>query len=382
MASRWRVLHDWTRQVEALLPGVRVTQVRVLALFTLGMVWAGTVRLNQVAAALPLGVRVPSTERRLGRFLANAQVAVETLWQPLLPVVLAPWAGQEITLVFDPTPLGARWTVLWVGIAHHRRVLPLAWRLVPQQTDWPATLGPLLDPLFAQIAAALPPGCTVTLVADRGVSGPTLLDACQARGWHVVLRLNVGERQAHRLRVLAAPATAETAPTWGPDEPLWDRLGAVPSGWQAPVQIFKGAGWREGSVTVYQRPGLNERWVLFSTRPGGYARVREYARRGHVDATFADSKRRGWGLEQSHVRHEAHLQRLLLVWHLALWWLHGLGLTAIKRGRRPHYDRADRRDRSVIRLGWLWLHDLLQHDLAPPLPFRLTPTGWSYRGAL
>ena len=122
--------------------------------------------------------------------------------------------------------------------------------------------------------------------------------------------------------------------------------------------------------------------MLFGTRPGGYARVREYARRARVEATFGDSKRRGWGLEQSHVRQEAHLERLLLVWHLALWWLHGLGLTVIKRGARPRYDRTDRRDRSVVRLGWLWLQDLLWHDRCPPLPFRRTPTGWAYRAVL
>jgi hypothetical protein len=370
------------RQVEALLPEERVSRVQVLALFTLGMLWAGTVRLNQVAAVVPLGVRVSSTERRLGRFLANPLVTLETLWQPLLPVLLAPWAGQEITLVFDPTPLGSHWTVLWVGIAHHRRVLPLAWRLVPQQTDWPETLGPLLRPLLAQIAAALPADCTVTLLADRGVSGPTVLDSCQALGWAVVLRLNVGETQAHRLRLASPAVMAETEPIWGEEEHLWDRLGQVPSGWHAPAQIFKGAGWRTGHLTVYQRPGTPTRWVLFSTRPGGYARVREYARRSHVEATFGDSKRRGWGLEQTHVRQEDHLDRLLLVWHLALWWLHGLGLSVIKRGLRPRYDRTDRRDRSVIHLGWLWLRDLLWHDGCPPLPFRSTSTGWSYAGAL
>src|SRR5688572_12272163 len=116
------------RQLEALLPGERVTRVRGLALFSLGMIWSGTVRLNHVAAALPLEGRVPSSERRLGRFLANAAVSVTRLWQPLLPVLLARWAEQEVTLVCDPTPLGRRWTVLWVGIVVHRRVLPpVAW---------------------------------------------------------------------------------------------------------------------------------------------------------------------------------------------------------------------------------------------------------------
>jgi hypothetical protein len=306
------------RQVEALLPGVRVTQARVLALFALGMLWAGTVRLNQVAAALPLGVRVPSTERRLGRFLANPAVSGERLWRPLLPSLLAPWAGQEATLVCDPTPVGRTWPLLWVGIAQHHRVVPLAWQLLAQQTDWPETLGPLLAPLLDQIAAALPAGCTVRLLADRGLHGPTVLDAAQARGWEVVLRLNVGETQAHRLRVAVPHDDATAPPVWQPECRLWDVAGTVRSGWTARVQICKSAGWRTGFLTVYQRLGMAERWVLFSTRPGGYARVREYARRGYVDATFADSKRRGWGLEQSHVRQEAHLDQLLLVWHLAL----------------------------------------------------------------
>ena len=150
MSSRLALLHDWTAQVMRLLPGERVTRCRVLALFALGMIWAGTVRLNQVAAALPLAVRDPSSERRLGRFLANPAVVVERLWHPLLPQLLAGWAGQEVTLVFDPTPLGTRWTVLWVGIVRHRRVLPLAWRLVPQQDPWPDSAGSAAAPVVGR----------------------------------------------------------------------------------------------------------------------------------------------------------------------------------------------------------------------------------------
>ena len=107
MSSRLALLHDWTAQVVRLLPGERVTRCRVLALFALGVGWAGTVRVNRVAAALPLGVRVLSTERRLRRFLANPAVSVEAVWRPLLPTLLRRWAGAEATLVFDPTPLGA-----------------------------------------------------------------------------------------------------------------------------------------------------------------------------------------------------------------------------------------------------------------------------------
>ena len=375
MSAQLRMLHAWMTQVDALLPGERVTRCRVLALFAVGMIWAGTVRLHRVAAALPLAVRVPSTERRLRRFLANPAVSVETQWHPLLPTLLARWAGQEVMLVFDPTPHRGDWTVLWVGIVVHRRVLPLSWCLVPQQTSWPQTLATLLPTLLTPIAAALPPTCQVTLLGDRGVAGPTLIDAAQQRGWDVVLRLNVGDTQAHRLRLVPdGGGTAEAE--WR----LWDWVETIGPGWQGAVQIFKGAGWRAGYLTVHRRPGMGEWWILFSTRPGGRPRIREYARRSRVEATFGDAKRRGWGLEQSRVSDPQHLDRLLLVWHLALWWLHALGRSVIKSGARAQYDRPDRRERSLVRLGWMWWHHELDHGRCPPLLFRPTPTGWQVRG--
>ena len=369
MSSRLGLWHAWTSQLQQVLPRERITRVRVLALFTLGMIWAGTVRVNHTAAALPLGVRVPSTERRLSRFLGNRFVSVATLWEPLLPALVRPWAGQAVTLVFDPTPLGRDWTVLWVGIVVHRRVLPLAWQLVPQQASWPEKLAGLLPPLLAPITAALPPGCQVTLLGDRGVTGPTLIDTARDLGWAVVVRLNVGPTQAHRLRL-------EDGTEWR----LWDWVEQVGSGWSGPVQIFKSAGWRSGFLTIHRAVGATEWWILFSTQPGGRARVGEYAKRSRVEATFADGKRRGWDLERTHVTDQARLMRLLLVWHLALWWLHALGAHVIHRGDRPLFDRADRRDCSLIRLGWHWLLRQLETDHPVPLLFRLTDTGWVARG--
>ena len=375
MSARLGVLHAWIRHVEAVLPAVRVTRVRVLALFSLGMIWAETVRVHRVAAALPLGVRIPSTERRLRRFLANPVVSVETVWRPLLPHLLGRWAGQEVTLVFDPTPHRADWTVLWVGIVVHRRVLPLSWSIVPQQASWPQTLETLLPALLAPIAAALPADCTVTLLGDRGVAGPTLIDAAHAQGWNVLVRLNVGPTQEHRRRVRTSDDPGQET-EWR----LWDWVETVGAGWCGPVQIFKASGWRDGALTIHRRAGMAEWWILFSTRPGGRDRVREYARRSRVEATFGDSNRRGWGLEQSRVLDPVHLDRLLLVWHLALWWLHALGRQVIRRGARARFDRTNRRERSLVRLGWVWLRHELDHGRCPPLLFRPMATGWQARG--
>ena len=369
MATSLPLLQTWTDQLGALLPQERRSRVRALAVFSLGMMQAQTVRLHRVATALPLPATVPSTERRLQRFLANEQVQVATLWQPLLPHLLAGWAGREATLVFDPTPYGSTGTILWIGIVWHRRVLPLGWQHVPQQEPWPATLPALLAGLLGPIAAALPEDCTVTLVADRGVSGPGLLDLARNLGWEVVLRLNDGPQQAHRLPLAD-----------GTDVRLGDWLAQAGPRWHGSVQLFKAAGWRSGELTIHQGAGATEPWVLFSTRQAGIARVQEYRQRVRVEATFADSKRRGWGLEQSRVRQAAHVERLLLVWHLALWWLSVLGLHVIRSGQRRRFDRAHRRERSVLRLGWLWLRQCLHHGRLPLLLFRPHHGRWIARG--
>lgn len=103
---------------------------------------------------------------------------------------------------------------------------------MPQQASWPQTLATLLPALLAPIAAALPPGCQVTLLGDRGVAGPTLIDAAQAQGWDVVLRLNVGPTQAHRLRLVRGEDGRQ-----GEEWRLWDWVETVSPGWSGAVQI-------------------------------------------------------------------------------------------------------------------------------------------------
>src|SRR5829696_48532 len=125
MPTRLRLLHDWTRQVGALLPGARATRGRTLALLALGLLWAGSVALPRVAAALPVAAADASTERRLRRWLANPAVIVAELWRGLLPGLLASRARQEVLLVLGPTPQNGRFAVLALGLVRRKRV-PLA----------------------------------------------------------------------------------------------------------------------------------------------------------------------------------------------------------------------------------------------------------------
>jgi hypothetical protein len=97
-----------------------------------------------------------------------------------------------------------------------------------------------------------------------------------------------------------------------------------------------------------------------------------------AEATYQDCKRRGFGIEASKVTDLARLDRLLLALHLALWWGTQLGHRAIRTGQRRRFDRSDRRELSVLRLGCRWLADRLEHAVCPPRPFHSRHHQWRY----
>jgi hypothetical protein len=277
MPPRLTIVHAFAHQLSQLLPAERVTRTRTLALLVLGLLWAGTVSLPMLAASLPLPARVPSTERRLRRWLANPAVVAGAIWRQLLPALVADRAGQELVLVFDPTPHNARATLLVLGLVQHHRVLPLAWRVVPQQDGpWAESQTTCLARLMREVAAALPPGCTVTLLGDRGVTGSGVIDVCRALGWHYVLRLNAGPRHDVQVR-LADDAAAR---------PVWALVTGPGQRWAGAVEIFKKARWRRVQLTIWWDRAAAEPWLLLSDRPGGGgARARvppPGARRGDV----------------------------------------------------------------------------------------------------
>jgi hypothetical protein len=368
MSTRSRVLHDWLRQVGALLPEVRVTRARGLALIVFGMLWAGSVTLRKIAQALPVEAQDMSSEIRVRRWLKNADVVVADLWRALLPALLASQTERELVFVFDPTPQNDRFTILELGLLCRHRVVPVAWRVVPQQTPWPQPLLAYVRELFAETAAALPPGSAVTVLADRGLTAAELIDACREVGWRPVFRLSANERQGCRVRLAD-----------GTERPVWALVTEPGQRWSGEVAVFQRAGWRTVLLTIRWMRGQDEPWLLIAEELRDGAAVHCYRRRMRVEATYQDCKSRGWDIETSKITIADRFDRLLLALHVTYWWTTQLGLRAIRRGERRRYDRADRRDLSVVRLGRAWLEERLeQPKRRPPLPFRKRADGWRF----
>jgi len=102
-----------------------------------------------------------------------------------------------------------------------------------------------------------------------------------------------------------------------------------------------------------------------------------------VEATFQDGKSRGWNIEASWIADRSHLERLLLALFLAIWWTSHLAAACIHPGQRQRFDRVDRRDKSIFRLGRLWLLDILRRvhhraSLRHCFPFQKMSRGWRF----
>jgi hypothetical protein len=85
----------------------------------------------------------------------NERIEVETVWQDFLHELGASWKQQEVVLVLDLTPFEDHAQVVYVGLLQQRRVLPLAWKVMPGQEKWEEGLWEIVGTLFAQVKAAL-----------------------------------------------------------------------------------------------------------------------------------------------------------------------------------------------------------------------------------
>src|SRR5262249_50044938 len=107
----------------------------------------------------------------------------------------------------------------------------------------------LIVGLLRKAAACLPEGACVTLLADRGLAWPQIIDACGELGWHYVIRL---QGQA---RVRAADgrecSAAELAPEPG-------------ASWHGPAEVFKKSGWRAAAVAARWPRDRDGPWLLVS----------------------------------------------------------------------------------------------------------------------
>jgi hypothetical protein len=241
---------------------------------------------------------------------------------------------------------------------------------MPAQAEWEQgqweIVACLLDSVIPYLGEA-----ECTLIADRGLAGFALGQVCQARKWHYLLRVC----KEHTCRRWIAGK-------WSAWTPLSQIILKKGQQWFGRIQLWQDETIEPFGSLVWE-PEHEEAWLLISDQGAGWRRVREYGWRMRVESTFQDSKSRGWNLEASLIEDRARLDRLLLGLFLAMWWVTHLAASCIHHGHRARFASADRRDKSIFRLGRLWLLDILRRAKTAAaliwcLPFHKKGTTWRF----
>jgi Transposase DDE domain len=374
------LLAQWTQQVKQIWSGMHQYRQESLALAVLGIVLTGNAVMQRVAETLQERLSEPckmtSYERRLQRLIDNEDVPVKASWERFLEHSLPFWESRRATLVLDCTPYNDTFTIVFVGILVQKRLLPLAWEIMPQSDTWEEGQWEIVERLFAQVARYLK-AKQVTVLADRGLTALKLIRLCERHHWHYILRMKKEEQCRRRWR--------HTYRAWQPGSDFLLKKGTC---WYGEVLVWKTHGFA-CTLSACWDEEYDEAWLLLSDLPASPRLVSVYALRMRVEATFQDSKSRRWCIESSQLRQKDHLNRWLLIIFLAFWWTTHLGASCKHHGQAKAFDRTDRYDKSLLRLGHLWIKELLKRSnrgrmqqstveaprMANCLPFHLTKQG-------
>jgi hypothetical protein len=353
------LLDQWSQQVKEIFPTLHTYQQEGLAFAVQGIIQSGNAIMQRVAETvweyLSSETKMVSHERRLQRFIANDRIEVEACWKEFLQNTLPFWENKRATLILDMTPYTQEATIVYLGIVVQSRVLPIAWQIMPQQESWDERQWEIVERLFDQVAAYLS-RTDCTLLADRGLTCLNVIKLCKKQKWHYLFRLKNDEwfrrtfRHFYRNWEQGKYVVKKEGDQWYGKVLLWQ---------EHQFETWLSACWELG---------YEEAWFLISDQKASHQRVREYALRMRVEATFQDQKSRGCMIECSRFTNRDHLNRWLFAVFLAMWWIAHLGSSCIHHGHREQVDRKDRRDKGLFRIGRLWLTAILKkanRDLCP-----------------
>jgi hypothetical protein len=384
MSSHPRVT-EWTTIIRARLPHLTKPQATVLALWSLGMVWARSCALTAVSVCLaPWLPRKEDAVRQQWREFcyeatakrgtARQELVVETCFVPLLAWVVEQWEGTPLALALDATTLGTRFTVLALSGVSRGCAIPVAWTVLAAtathawRREWLRRL--------RQVRRAIPRAWTVMVLAARGLYARWLLRRLTRLGWHPFLRINTGGTFRPTGQVRGVP---------------WQTLVPEPgTTWQGTGIAFRGRHrQRHCTLLACWEAGDKDPWLLLTDLPPEASTACWYGLRAWIEQGCKLTKRAGWQWQRTRMTEPERAARLWLAVAGAPLWLLSVGGEADETiptstvldvtARVPQPSRTRRATRlrlvSVFRRGWtLILVALLDHA---PLPMgRFVPDPW------
>ena len=293
-----------------------------------------------IGLAVAAGLHPKHAIKQVDRLLSNTALDVWALFVHWVPHVLE--TQREIVVALDWTEFDAddHATVALYLVTRHGRATPLIWRTVPKR-QLKGRRNTCEDSVLLRLREVLPPGVTVTVLADRGFGDQKLYELLTDLRFDFIIRF--------RGNVIVHPATGDAQPATA-----W-----VPT--NGHIRQLRGAAvtadrYALDSVVCVKARGMKQPWCL-AVRGAytGAAAVKLYGRRFTIEEAFRDTKdaRYGLGLSATHIGDPRRRDRLLLICAMAMTLLTLLGAAGESLGmdRMLKANTVKRRTHSLFRQG-------------------------------
>ncbi len=284
------------------------------------------------------------TVKQIDRLLSNQNVSVWLFSRAWVRFVVG--SRPEAIVAFDWTEFDAdgHSTIAAYLVTNHGRATPLLWKTVEKAT-LEGRRNRHEDELLEELAACLPEGMRVTILADRGFGGQARYAQLRALGMDFVIRFREGITLTDEFGN-SGPATEWLTKTGRAK--MWKDVAVTADCYVLPAVVL-----------VHDRK-MKDAWCLATSRADLTASevTKLYGRRFQIEETFRDTKdiHFGMGLKATHIKSAARRDRLLLLAALAHALLTLLGAAGERCGldRRLRTNTSKRRQLSLYNQGAYW----------------------------
>jgi hypothetical protein len=352
-------------------------RVDALAGATLGVMAGASLAVAMIGQALAQarGLVTKHAVKQVDRLMSNQGIDVWDSFARWVPQQVG--AQQNILVAMDWTDFDhdGQSTLVLSLVTGHGRAAPLIWLTVWKE-EIATRRNDYEDACLRRLAETVPPGCRVTILADRGFGDQKLFAFLGELGFGYVIRFR------GNIHVTDADGQTRPAAEWvgkggrpSAGIPAASAAGTLASSARKLRDARVTAQGRQvGAVVCVHAKGMKEPWCLAASDPEATAAVlvNHYARRWTIEPAFRDTKdlRFGMGLSSTRIGEPTRRDRLLLVSAFAMALLTLLGATGESLGM----DRLLKSNTSKTRSHSLFRQGCMLYELIPNMPeHRLAP---------
>lgn len=300
------------------------------------------VRIERLAATLPLPIQQNSRRRHLQRFLNQDALSVVLLWFPLIEEILKRHSKlhSQLIIALDRTQWKEN-NVLMVSAIYQKRALPIFWVLL--EKDGSSNL--------AEQKKALRPVIRLLKKYKLVIVGDREFHSVELASWLQKLNVKFVLRQ-------------KQSTTFRQKRHLFQPLSSISihpgiRQFYTNINLTQKAGFGRFNLAIYWKRKYrgkqeNEAWYLLTNLPDLETAIHIYSQRFGIEAMFRDCKTGGYNLEGSKASPD-RLMRLILLIAISLTsaWLQGQR-TLLQR-QQTYVCRTQEKARTRKRHSSFWI---------------------------